>query len=330
MKRFLGWGYLVFLLAALSCGSVTAFAGEAPQSSDCGLKQLASIDLDIGTYVLMPVTIDGTPARMGLTTSSGISSISKRDANAMGLAISKAPPSLIGTLGIATINSFSLGSYGVGKVQMLVNSGLPTSNPNVPPYVGWFALTSLLEVDFELDFAHNKLNVFSTTHCAGNVVYWTDKAASVSYSLDKIGVPVFAMELDGKRLAATVQAGGSNTRLRTDFSKVLYGFDEHSPGIQTRTADGKSVSHYRAMKMTARGLSVTNADVELVPGSKGCTVSSSAGPERSAAYADCLGSVPLTLGLDVLQHLRLYFATKEHILYFTAADAGMPAGVGAQ
>jgi hypothetical protein len=25
-----------------------------------------------------------------------------------------------------------------------------------------------------------------------------------------------------------------------------------------------------------------------------------------------------------LQHLRLYFATEEHILYLTAADAGMP------
>jgi len=321
MKRRIPRRCMAFVLAALGFSRI-AFASDAPEVRDCQLKQLASVDLDIGINVLVPVTLEGTPARMGLSTAAAISSISKRDADAMGLAITKAPASLIGSQEMVTIRSFSLGSYEVGKVEMLVNNGPANS---AVPYIGWFALTSLLGVDFELDFAHNKLNLFSTTHCAGNVVYWTDKAASVPYSLDMTGVPVFPIELDGKRIAATVQAGGSDTRLRTDFAKALYGFDEHSPGIETRTLDsGKSVNHYRAMKMTTRGLSITNADVELIPGVKGCVVSSSSGPEHSAAYQNCYGSLPLTLGLDVLRHLRLYFATQEHILYFTAADVTLP------
>ena len=321
MKRRIPRRWMACVLAVLGFSRI-AFASDVPEVKDCRLKQLASIDLDIGVYVSMPVTLDGTAARMGLSTAAAISSISKRDADAMGLAITKAPASLMGTQGMVTVRSFSLGSYEVGKVQMLVNNG--PANPAVPPFIGWFALTSLLGVDFELDFAHNKLNLFSTTHCAGNVVYWTEKAASVPYSLDMTGVPVFPIELDGKKIAATVQAGGSDTKLRTDFAKALYGFDEHSPGIETRALDsGKSVNHYRAMKMTTRGLSITNADVELIPGAKGCVVSSFSGPEHSAAYQNCYGSLPLTLGLDVLRHLRLYFATQEHILYFTAADATM-------
>jgi hypothetical protein len=84
------------------------------------------------------------------------------------------------------------------------------------------------------------------------------------------------------------------------------------------------------MKMTARGLIVTNADVELIPGGKGCIVSHLSGPEHSAAYENCYGTPPLTLGLDVLQHLRLYFATEEHVLYVTAADAQMPAAASEQ
>jgi hypothetical protein len=82
----------------------------------------------------------------------------------------------------------------------------------------------------------------------------------------------------------------------------------------------------RAMKMTLPGLSVTNADVQLLAGlDKKCELSRDSGPEHSATYKKCFGSPPLTLGLDVLRHLRLYFATEEHIVYVTAADAGRPA-----
>ena len=113
--------------------------------------------------------------------------------------------------------------------------------------------------------------------------------------------------------------------------KELYGFDEHSPGVRSDTSDsGKTISHYRAMKMTLPGLSVTNADVELVAGSKGCIVSQDAGPEHSATYKNCFGNPPLSLGLDVLRHLRLYFATEEHVLYVTAADAGSEPAAGGQ
>jgi hypothetical protein len=179
-------------------------------------------------------------------------------------------------------------------------------------------------VDFELDFANNKLNLFSSDHCPGKVVYWSDSEASVPYTFDGIGVLIFPVELDGKSVEASIEAGGSKTRLHTDVSKKLYGFDENSEGIRIEQAVGsdKAVAHYRAMKMTARGLSVINADVDLIPGPKNCIISRS-GPEHAAGYENCYGNPPLTLGIEILRHLRLYFATKEHILYFTAAEAGV-------
>jgi hypothetical protein len=177
-------------------------------------------------------------------------------------------------------------------------------------------------MDYELDFAHNKFNLFSSTHCAGNVVYWADKAAAIPYTLDKLGLPIFPIELDGKKVSAALRLGAAGTQLKTDVSKTLYGFDERSLGIRHDTsASGKAVNHYRAMKMTLPGLSVTNADVQLVPGlAKSCNLATS-GPEHSVNYQNCFGSPPLTLGLDVLRHLRLYFATEEHIVYVTEAEA---------
>jgi hypothetical protein len=330
MNRLIVHECMLCVVAALVC-CAAAFADEAPQTKDCRLRQLASIDLKIGSLVLIPVVLDGTPAFMGLNSSMPISTISKQAATEMKFVIGKNPQPFVNSPGLVSIDSLSLGSYDIGKVRLLVTVDPPYVSPGLPPHVGSFALPTLFGVDYELDFAHNKLNLFSTTHCKGNVVYWTDKAAAIPYTLDKIGIPVFPIELDGKKLSATLQAGGSYTRLRTDFSKELYGFDEHSSGIRSDTSDsGKTVNHYRAMKMTLPGLSVTNADVQLVSGSKGCIVSQDSGPEHSATYKNCYGNPPLTLGLNVLQHLRLYFATEEHILYLTAADAGMPAAAREQ
>jgi hypothetical protein len=325
MKGFIARGWMLYVLAALVC-SATAFADETAQTKDCTLRQLASIDLKIGSLVLIPVVLDGTSAFMGLNSSLPVSTISLQAATEMKLAIGKAPQPFSDAPGSVSINSFSLGSYDIGKVQLLVFPGGKIAMPGLPPSIGSIAIPTFLGVDYELDFAHNKLNIFSTNHCPGSVVYWTDKAAAIPYTIDRIGIPAFPIELDGKKILSALQVGGSNTRLKTDFSKELYGFDEHSSGIRSDTSEsGKTVNHYRAMKMTLPGLSVTNADVQLVPGAKGCIVSEGIGPEHSAAYKNCWGNPPLTLGLDVLQHLRLYFATEEHILYITAADAGRPA-----
>jgi len=331
MTKLVPWGYVVLVLAGM-IGPVSSFAGDEPATKDCRLRQLASIDLTIGTVVLIPVVLDGTSAFMGLNSNLPVSTISLQVATEMRLAIGKAPPPFSNTPGLVSINSLSLGSYDIGKVQLLVTRNGRIEMPGLPPSVGSIALPGVFRMDYELDFAHNKLNLFSTNHCPGNVVYWTDKAAAIPYTIDKVGIPVFPIELDGKKIAAALQVGGSTTRLKTDFTKQLYGFDEHSLGVRSDTSDsGKTVNHYRAMKMTLPGLSVTNADVQLVPGlAKSCELSLDSGPEHSATYKYCFGNPPLMLGLDVLQHLRLYFATEEHMLYVTAADAGQTVETGSK
>jgi hypothetical protein len=261
---------------------------------------------------------------MQLNIATPFSSIYFDAATDLKLTITKAPEPFYSASGVVTIDSFGLGAATINKVQLLVSAPdrKPAPGPT-PAYIGYIALASMLKADFELDFAHNKLNLFATDHCPGKVVYWADAWAEIPYTLDKIGVPIFPIELDGKKISGTLHFSKLGTMMKTDVSKALYGFDEHSEGIRTDTSDfGKTIKHYRAMKMTLPGLSVTNADVLLTPGlAKTCKLSLSAGPQHSATYQNCFGSPPLSLGLNVLQHLRLYFATQEHVLYITAADA---------
>jgi hypothetical protein len=78
------------------------------------------------------------------------------------------------------------------------------------------------------------------------------------------------------------------------------------------------------MKMTAPGLAVKNPSIKLTqpPAAEvGCRLNASKRRAAGAGYEDCLGPVPLKVGLSLLAELRLYFATKENVMYFTAANA---------
>jgi hypothetical protein len=319
LKRW-GWGVLLLMTSLWAAAAVAA--DEAP-AKDCGLKQIASVEMTVGKFVLIPVTLNGTPAFMQLNIALPYSTLYPGPATELKLTLGKIPGQFSGASGVATIDSFGLGAATLRQVQLLVPSSDRQPTPGLPAFVGDISLPSMLKADFELDFAHNKLNFFATDHCPGKVVYWADSWAEIPYSIDKIGIPLFPIELDGKKISAALHLSTLGTTMKTDVSKLLYGFDEHSEGIRTDTTDsGKTINHYRAMKMTLPGVSVTNTDVMLLPGlAKSCQLSPRAGPEHSAIYQNCWGSAPLTLGLNVLKHLRLYFATQEHVLYVTAADA---------
>ena len=61
MNRLIARECILYVLAALVC-SATAFADETSQTRDCRLRKLASIDLKIGSVVLIPVVLDAAPA----------------------------------------------------------------------------------------------------------------------------------------------------------------------------------------------------------------------------------------------------------------------------
>ncbi len=77
------------------------------------------------------------------------------------------------------------------------------------------------------------------------------------------------------------------------------------------------------MALTASGLQVTNGRIQLdTEKRESCSLTTTTGKEHAAIHEGCLGGeAPLMLGLSVVEHMHLYFATKERILYFTDANA---------
>ncbi len=173
-------------------------------------------------------------------------------------------------------------------------------------------------MDFELDLAHRKFNVFSQDHCEGQVVYWSDRYSSAELQHGKTGELFFAMELEGKKVYAAISNSRPTSSIGTDVTRAFFGFDATTPACRTSIGPDGSINHYRTMQLTAPGLTVTNARVQLVDrDDNDCPLDRS----RKIARYRCAGGYPMYLGTDVLKQLRLYFARKEGKLYYTSAEA---------
>jgi hypothetical protein len=187
------------------------------------------------------------------------------------------------------------------------------------PIIGGLGMDVLSTVDFELDIAHGKLNLFSQDHCPGRVVYWGGTVASLPLKRGDFGELYFPIQLDGKTLEAVLFPASSHSALRTDVAQKIYGFDEHSAGNKAITEPDGRTTTYRLMNVATPAFEVRNASVELRPqNDKYCVVAHHG--SDGAGYDGCRGAHPLLLGIGVLSKLRIYVATKERMLYLSPAD----------
>jgi hypothetical protein len=284
-------------------------------ASDCGLKLLGSTDLSVtdGGRARVQVTINEHPATMFLDTANVVSIIKSSQLEPLALRSRTAYRNFIindtTMTQFAKPNSFALGSLKVeaATFYVLPNDAAPSAMSG--PELGWLGMDQLWGSDFELDFANRRLNFYSTKHCSGGAVYWTAKYASAQLTRTPLGTLIFPVQVNGKYVEATLSFTNGRTAMRADAARRLYGFDEAS----------------RTMTLSGIGLSNENVRVELVsepamPAS--CVLTS----RKTGAYyylgEECRGiEPPLYLGMDLVRHLHLYFATREQVVYFSDAEA---------
>jgi Aspartyl protease len=320
------WIALSCLIGNLGLLSDRAFA------ETCELKRLASVDLIIRNDQLMiPVTVNGHPATMTPDTSTGRGWISSIYLERLGLSPGHYPPIAVMLDGvvmsqITTPDSFAVGPMRYRDVPFYILPDRREPSKDDVPNVGTVGMDVLGATDFELDFAKRRLNFYSSDHCPGKVVYWTDHYSSARIHRGPAGNYFFPMEIEGKKVLAELSTGTPVTEFGTDATRKLFGFDEKSSGIETETdPDGKTVSHYRAMALTGAGITIKNAQIRLQSPKLPpyvCEVVLHGGPDGAAYRRRCDGGdAPLSLGLNVARRLHLYFATRERVLYFSDVDA---------
>lgn len=323
VRRTLALALFLFLTAA----SLPVYSDE---NKNCHLKQLASLDLArFPGHVLAPVTIQGNSVWMSLHTGSAFGLIFEDDARALQLRQKRLPipPGMsVGAKGEVTqvaVTDLQMGGARFRDVEFVILSrGAYAANFDQRPIVGGLGMDLLSRVDFELDIAHGKLNLFSQDHCRGWVVYWSGTVASIPARRSDLGELYFPIELDGKTLEAVMSPGSPQSTLRTDVARKLYGIDEHSAGNEMHPAANVKTHTHRVMNLRTPAFEVRNEAIELLPQDDNYCVVAKHG--SATGYDGCRGEHPLQLGIDVLSKLRIYCATKEQVLYLTPADPAAP------
>jgi hypothetical protein len=331
---------LAFFAAALFLGLALPAQADEPKlpaaNNSCPMKKLASIEVrgnEIG-QLLVPASVAGHDVWMSLNLEGGILTL-------YGAAIAdwhlQTIPMANGARYI-TFNGkavhdmahvdFTLGSHGFRQWPMIVvpASDLPAVHTyEGKPVVGRLAAIFLTAVDAELDLAQNKITLFQQVKCGSAAVYWGGSVTAVHFEFDQTGLLHFPMLLDDQEIQTSLDTSAKTSRISSEVAKKFFGFDDQSPEVQSDELVNGTRSHsYRAMALTAKGLEIKNAKIEL-------WATTVCRPDRSLSRLDGIGCTdvygitPFAIGTDLLKQLRIYIATKEHMIYFTRVDSPVPA-----
>jgi hypothetical protein len=328
MKNILG----IFLLLCLNAAAATPNG----KPSDCSPRQLASTEITVGENILVPVEYHGQRLWMVLDLGEPFSLLRPSATEALHLhtaTLDDRPDGfklLIGgkrVTATAAVDSLKIGSYRISRRDFFVDPRAhPSESPADQTLLGTLGMGELWPVDFELDLTHRRFNLYSPGHCPKAPVYWSDHYSRVPMQLNEFGNVYFALELDGSKIEAGISTTDLETYMSTDVSRQVFGFDEHSPGVEVQIdAKGESHAYFRAMTLTSGDLRLSDVLIRLAPAVKSCTLS------KTAIFGDvpefkgrddhlCFGAYPLVLGRRAIEQLRLYFATTERTIYFTAAE----------
>jgi hypothetical protein len=335
-------------VARLTLGCLTAnlllvIAGAS--AKDCGLKLLGSADfsIDRGQLVLVQVTVNDRPATMMLDVSSFVTMVWSNYLQPFGIRALTAQRQLqVQRAGESTpmrqfakLPSLTVGSLKLGDKPVWVAPDADPPSTVDSPTIGQLGMDvivgadavpgmgALAGKDFELDFAHRKLNFYSPDHCrGGGVVYWTPHYSSTPLTRAPMGNYLFPIKLEGKWVEAVMSTTSGQTRILSDATRQLYGFDEKSADIEADLASS-APTYYRKLSLAALG-SGGNARIGLDTRAVDSSCQLTSRGTGAAYYLGqaCRGQeAPLELGLDVLSRLHLYFAAKEQTLYYSDAAA---------
>ena len=309
------------------------------------LRILASVPMQSTsdrTVMVVPVTIDSSNKKMLLDTGGRVSQLSKATVHALDLPVALSERELIDLAGNISNSRATVRRLIVGvKEQKDVRMGV-APNPDLGttlPYDGLLATDLFVDADLDMDFGARRLTAFSTDHCDGQVIYWPANAIAVVPVSVKQNLITFPVTVDGHSLTAIMDTGAQHSVMNMKLASHLFGLGPDSPDMKpvTETSGATTITSYghRFDDVTFEGVDVKGLRIYLMsdkaalrdpPQDRGLPdfwdMRFRRGDEGSVGVPD------LILGMDVLRHLHVYFATKERRLYITDAVSGESALFG--
>lgn len=307
-----------------SASFACVFATSALAADECGpLRIVSSVKMmGMDSSKLVPVTINGVPKLLLLDTGGYMSQLSRDAVEELKLqrhdsALSLADVSGNVSKSYVIADTLQLGNLIAQKQPLMVSPG------NFDFGDGILSSDLLLRYDVEMDFPGKKLNYFSPDHCKGKVVYWqSDAVAAVPITIRDKSRLVVPVKLDGHEFKALIDTGAFRTTITMPTAKRVFGLEPTSPGMKPLgniNGDPKLASYAHTFSsLSFEGISVSNPTVAIMPDRVAMADTSQQTEFRNHTNGEFYRTAEeVTLGMDVMRHMRMYMAFKEGMIYIS-------------
>jgi predicted aspartyl protease len=295
------------------CFVLLIFGAPARANEGCELKKVLSVESkpDRLRHLFLPVTLMDRETHLMLDTGGAWSVLNEAFAKSLQLPVKRLGHHIqfYDAVGGQLDSYVRVPSMKIAGFQMkrafdfiLVDRG---ASPSYTRDAGTMGMNFFQGLDIEIDHAKNEITLFLPRDCEGGGVHWADESAWFPFKWNG-GIPVVRMQIDGEDINAVVDTGSTVTLIDLDFVRRHFDITPESPGVtklgSAKLPSGRSAAMYG---YTFKTLTVSGVVFENVP----------------ARLVDLHSGIgQLILGMNELRFLHLYIATKEKMIYVTAAD----------
>jgi predicted aspartyl protease len=316
------------ITACLALVALCSFA-TGSRAADCGqLRLLNTVQMTPApTNVdIVPMKVNGSDLQFIFDTGGETTMINRDVAEKLNLRIQATYMKMINVAGGGMADRAHIDQFDIGRLH-----GKDIYFPVSPfKYMdGVLSLNFMLPYDIDVDFGTDKLNFFSQDHCPGAVQYWKAAAAAVVPFVLEDGHLVLPVTLDGQPVRAIIDTGASGTVLRMDVAQKLYKLtpgDADTPEAEkSATEDPKQPKRYtHTFKTLAFGdIEMNNPRVSILEDvRKRDATYTQLTSDRTKTEKDVAELLPeVTVGMNLMRKLHIYFAFAERKMYITPASA---------
>ncbi len=147
-------------------------------------------------------------------------------------------------------------------------------------------------LDSEFDLKNNKINFFSSDHCPGKVVYWSNEWLEERFYSDQKYRYYIPVKLNGEKVNATLN-------FFHNYNKLIYTAAERNHDFNLKREDIGKFKHFETLEMA--GIVLHDVDIMIEQG-------------------NISDPIELFLGTDFFKNVRVYFSYDEKKIYLTPAQ----------
>jgi hypothetical protein len=324
----------------------------------CGpLQEIASLTMSLlpDSRVSVPLIINGRPVNLLVDTGSGMSSLTKPTAAL--LDVRKRNSTSVHLIDKDVHGYYVADSFQVGKLTAKEVPFLQDATAEDGRVGGTMGPDLMVRYDVEMDFAENKLIYFSQDHCPAHILHWSSDAVTqvpisirervkdypptmlpgaaldmptglLQDMIARAGASILGTDirtkiiLDGQEFTANIDTGLDNSTINSKAARDVFGIDQigRNSGAPAPSSDQPAMADVEAVTVTASrqqhrfhsltfgGVTVVNPLFVVKP------------VDMSVRKAGDPASPDITIGMNVLRKLHLYFAFGERMLYVSAAS----------